>query len=178
MPRVNVVKHARKAIEGTDIKVGDTYYWWKFRFGGKQVSKTYPRRSQLTRSNYLSQMYDFEDNGYTGETKEDIAQSFRDLASAVEDLGSEQSDNRSNMPDALQDSETGELLQTRADRCEEIAQALNEAADELDSWEPEEPEEDTEGDEDTDEADREDEITAQVKEKADELWGEIDWSPE
>lgn len=31
MPRVTHVKKARKAIPGTDIKVGDSYYWWKFR---------------------------------------------------------------------------------------------------------------------------------------------------
>ena len=42
MPRVNYVKKARKAIPGADIKVGDAYYWWKFRYGGKHVSKIRP----------------------------------------------------------------------------------------------------------------------------------------
>lgn len=35
MARATLVKKARKDIPGTDIKAGDSYYWWAFRFGGK-----------------------------------------------------------------------------------------------------------------------------------------------
>jgi hypothetical protein len=52
MARAHFVKKARKAIPGTDIKKGDSYYWWKFRFGGKRTSKTAPKASQLTQSEF------------------------------------------------------------------------------------------------------------------------------
>lgn len=181
MPRVTHVKKARKDVPGTDIKAGESYYWWKFRYGGKHASRTPPKASQLTQSEYLSQMYAFEENYTLASDKDDAAQDFRSLAEEVRALGEEQADKRSNMPDSLQDSETGELLQSRADRCEEIATALEEAADELDAFEPEEPEEPEDGEgEDTEDKElaAEDEADAQWIEKADELWGAIDWSPE
>ena len=57
MPRVHHVKRARKAVKSAGIKVGDSYYWWKFRYGGKHTSKTPPRQSQLTNSDKLSRAY-------------------------------------------------------------------------------------------------------------------------
>jgi len=57
MPKVHCVKAARKDYPECGIKKGDTYYWWKFRFGGKHESKTYPKQSQLTQSEFLSQVY-------------------------------------------------------------------------------------------------------------------------
>lgn len=48
-----------------------------------------------------------------------------DIASRLRELASEQEDKRSNMPDALQDSDTGQLL-------EERAQNMESAADEFD----------------------------------------------
>jgi hypothetical protein len=61
MPKVIFVKKAQKDIPGTNIKKGDSYYWWKFRFGGKRTSKTYPKRSQLTQSDFLQRIYEIED---------------------------------------------------------------------------------------------------------------------
>ena len=61
MPRVYTVKSARKA-HGNTIAVGDTYYWWKFRYGGKRVSKTYPKPWQLTQSTYKQTLLLLEDS--------------------------------------------------------------------------------------------------------------------
>lgn len=183
MPRVHHVLHARKAQKEAGIKKGDAYYWWKFRFGGKHVSLTRPKPSQLTQSEYLSTLLSLEETGWAGDTKEDAAQSFRDAAQEIRDLGQEQSDKRDNMPDSLQDSDTGQLLSDRADRCEAIADELESAADEVEQWEPEEveavqeeganpddlPGEQAEADEDEAEG---------WRELADEKWGEVDWSPE
>ena len=49
MPRVHFVRKAAKAHAG-GIEKGDSYYWWKFRYGGIRKSKTRPKRSQLTQS--------------------------------------------------------------------------------------------------------------------------------
>lgn len=60
MPKVHHVKSARKA--NTVAQLGEEYYWWKFRFGDKLYSKTYPKRSQLTQSDKLGRIYDVDDS--------------------------------------------------------------------------------------------------------------------
>lgn len=130
MPRVHHVKSARKAQPEHGIAVGDSYYWWAFKTGGrggvKRVSKTYPKRSQLTQSDFLAQLYDIEDelSALTAADGEGLAGTIEDTASRLRDLASEQEDKLSNMPDGLQQGPTGEMLQERTDAC-------NNAADEL-----------------------------------------------
>lgn len=135
MPRVNFVKKARKAIPESGIKVGESYYWWSFRYGGKRVSKTHPRPSQLTQSEYLSTAYSLQEQLEDFEIDpEDMASLSNELTSIADDLrtlGSEQEDKRSNMPDQLQDGEIGERLQNRAEACEEVASELESAASEV-----------------------------------------------
>jgi hypothetical protein len=118
MPRVTHVKAARK--DNPACKKGESYYWWKFRYGGKHFSVKYPRSSQLTQSAYYGtvrslteQIEDASPDSY------DEFISLRDeIASALEELCSETQDSLDNMPDALQYSPTGELLQERIDACE------------------------------------------------------------
>lgn len=118
MARVTFVKKAQKDIPNTDIKKGESYYWWKFRFGGKHCSKTKPKRSQLTQSGFLSQLYDLQDRigEFTAETKEDF-ESFKDeILSEIEDMKSQCEDSLSNMPEHLQEgSSSGQTLQERID---------------------------------------------------------------
>jgi len=117
MPKVTKVLSARKDVPHADIKVGDTYYWWKFRFGGKRYSKTYPKASELTQSNYLSQLYDIQDeiNGMFAESVEDIEYFIEDIKERLESLKDETEESLNNMPESLQYSPTGELLQERID---------------------------------------------------------------
>lgn len=126
MPRVHFVKKARKDIDGSDIKKGESYYWWKFRYGGKHVSRTPPKASQLTQSDYLAQIYDIEDEIASLSASEDLKDTAEDLASRFRDLASECEDKLNNMPESLQQGSTGELLQERADAC-------NSAADEFEA---------------------------------------------
>ena len=128
MPRVTFVAKARKAIPDYGIKVGDSYYWWKFRYGGRHVSKTRPRQSQLTQSDYLSQAYSLqeqlEDLEIDPEDLSSVTSELSSIADELRNLGSEQADKRSNMPDQLQDSDTGQRLEGREQACEEIAGEL------------------------------------------------------
>jgi len=55
MAKAHYVKRARK--DNPVVKAGESYYWWKFRFGPKLYSKTPPKPSQLTQSPYLSVIY-------------------------------------------------------------------------------------------------------------------------
>jgi hypothetical protein len=120
MPRVQFVKSARKDIPGTDIKKGDSYFWWKFRFGGKRTSKTYPSRSQLTQSSFLQTVYDIEDRIASCsfadmDDAEEQIQGFVDELNELRDTCQESLDN---MPEQLQYAPTGELLQERIDALE------------------------------------------------------------
>jgi len=154
MPKLNFVKKARNNIysEGTEDKKtgkvdrsrpadkddelivakGDSYYWWKFRFGGKRISKNKPRRSQLTQSEFYSTLYDLEDSvNDAGSDQESVAEALSSAADEVRSLGEEQSSKRDNMPESLQDSDTGSLLEERASECERLADELEQAESEI-----------------------------------------------
>jgi uncharacterized protein YukE len=136
MPRVHFVKKARKAIKEAGVKKGDSYYWWKFRFGGKRVSKTPPKASQLTQSEFLGNMHAHQEDvdSFSASSVEDIdsvAGQLRDKAEEIRELGNECEEKYNNMPDSLQQGPTGELLQTRTEQCENIATELDSAADEV-----------------------------------------------
>jgi hypothetical protein len=148
MPRVTFVKSARK--DNPVAKKGESYYWWKFRYGGKRYSKTRPRPSQLTQSAYYSQVRSLVEQieDFSTSSYEDIQGLKEDIINELENLRDETQGSLDNMPDQLQYSPTGELLQERVD-------ALDSAISELDmideEWEfdEDEPERD-EFDEDED----------------------------
>lgn len=124
MARAHFVKKARKPYKNEGIKKGDSYYWWKFPYGSKQRQKTAPRQSQLTQSEFLGTIYDIDDR-LSNISDLDDAQSEREsIVSELQDLSSEQEDRKSNMPDSLQESPTGELLEERANQCNEFADEL------------------------------------------------------
>ena len=124
MTRVHVVKHARKDYPEHDIKKGDQYYWWKFRFGGKNFSKTPPDRRRLTQSDFQISMYDLEDALGALVADDSIESQIENVADQMESLADEQEEKVQNMPDQLQDSEIGQMLQERADALREWAEEL------------------------------------------------------
>lgn len=145
---VTHVQKARKANKEAGIKVGDEYWRWSRPSGGRFVTsyfKTAPRPSQVTSSDFLSSAYAL------GEQCEDIIVNLRltgkcsynapdelvgdvdSLVSEIRGLGEEQSDKKSNMPDSLQDSDTGQLLEERAEACETCASELESAISEIEA---------------------------------------------
>ncbi len=125
MPRVHHVKKARK--DNPAVKAGESYYWWKFRYGGKQYSKTRPRPSQLTQSAYFgsirSLVETIEDATVTDQDQlNDLKDQVRD---ELESIQSECQDSLDNMPDSLQYSPTGEMLQERVDACDSAISDLD-----------------------------------------------------
>ena len=117
MPRVHHVKHAAK--DNPVAKKGEPYYWWKFRYSGKQFSKTPPRPSQLTQSEFLSTMYgaqeDLEDAINQGSTVADLEAAKDALLETIEELRDMSQNSLDNMPDQLQEGDTGQMLQERVD---------------------------------------------------------------
>lgn len=136
MPKVHFVKKARKPnrlITQADIdraNAGEegaaSYYWWQFAYSPKSMSKTYPKSSQLTRSEYLGQAYEIEEEigDYSCDTMEELQGFVEEKIGQILTLGEEQQEKLYNMPDQLQDSDSGQLLQSRADACESICSEL------------------------------------------------------
>jgi hypothetical protein len=133
MPRVNIVNKARNDIGtcpcGNVIKKGDPYKWIKFRYGGKRVKcgSCHFKSSELTQSEFLSQAYSLNeqiDEMDTDLEPSEIESELQNIAGEFRTLGEECEEKRSNMPDQLQDSETGSMLEERASTCEEVASNL------------------------------------------------------
>lgn len=112
MARATFVKKARRALPDYGIGIGDSYYWWKFRFGGKHYSKTPPKQSQLTSSPYLSQILEIQERVFDREDPESFVE---EIKSELESLKDELEGNLQNMPEGLQQGDTGQLLQERID---------------------------------------------------------------
>lgn len=129
MPKLNHVKKARKARPEHNIAVGDSYYWWQFAFSPRSVSKTMPRRSQLTRSEFLGALYDLEDE--LGSVNFDF-DSVEDFIQQVRDLGEEQAEKVYNMPESLQESPAAETLNERAEAMETWASEMDDVFSRLD----------------------------------------------
>lgn len=117
MTTVNYVKSARKARPEADIAVGDSYYWWSFRYAGPYYSKIRPSRSQTTSSPFLSELYTLED-GYEFD-REDLESSVDSFCDNIQNLIDQCQESLDNMPEQLQESSSaGQLLQERIDNLE------------------------------------------------------------
>ena len=126
MPRVNTVEHARKDYPEAGIKKGDKYYWWKFRYGGKHMSTTPPKPSQLTQSSFLSQLYEIQERlqSLDATDAESLKSEVEEIAGELRNLSEECENNKSNMPDGLQEGEVGQMLESRAEACSSAADEL------------------------------------------------------
>lgn len=99
------------------IAKGESYYTWSFMNGDTFYSKTQPRASQLTSSDFMSTYYGIQESIEDFETTDlDELVSFVDtVKSSLEELRDETDEKFNNMPESLQGGPTGELLQERVD---------------------------------------------------------------
>ena len=120
MPKVTLVKKAMKDYPEAGIKKGEPYYWWKFRFGPKHYSKTPPKPQQLTQSDFLQRLYDIQDAlaAVSGETGDELQAEVDNIKADLQELADECTEKHDNMPEGLQDGDTGQLLQDRAEALE------------------------------------------------------------
>jgi len=122
MAKAKFVKKARK--DNPVCKKGESYYWWKFKFGSKNYSLTPPKQSQLTQSDFLSQIYDIQDRINDIDLDSEFESEISEIVSDLESLRDEQEEKRDNMPEQLQDSGSGEMLQNRYDSIDEMISEL------------------------------------------------------
>ena len=133
MPKVTRVESARKARPESGIRVGDSYYWWQFMRGPRMNSKTPPRPSQLTRSEfmvpYLQALEALGDLNDSGDLREDLAPALRIIVDDLESLRDETQDKLDNMPESLQQGDTGQLLEERVANLEQFIPELERLTD-------------------------------------------------
>jgi len=112
MPKVHRVNAAGKAYPEFGISAGETYFWWKFRYGEKIRSRVHPKPSQLTQSAYFSAVYAVEEWLRNQESL-----STGDMHAVISQLEAVLSGLRNrfdNLPDGIQMGPTGQLLEGRA----------------------------------------------------------------
>lgn len=141
MARAHYVAKARKARPEAGIAVGDAYYWWQFRYGGKRYSKTRPRPSQLTNSDKLSRAYAAQEAledlaaGIADDTTlDDLRSELDNIASEINDVAQEYRSAKENMPENFQDGEVANQCEENADNLESWASDVEGLAD---SWDEE-----------------------------------------
>ena len=124
MPRVHHLK-ARKDYPDIGVTKGEMYYKWsiKLQRGGLvRRSKTYPRPSQLNRG-FSGRLGDIQQDISAASDVDDL----RSLAETLRELGSEQQESFDNMPEGLQQGDTGQMLEERANNCETWADEIEQA---------------------------------------------------
>jgi chemotaxis protein histidine kinase CheA len=181
VPRINRVAKARKSPGtcggcGKEIPVGAPYKWIKFRFGGKRFrcGDCDFKGSDLTQSAFLGQTSDLNDRISelaNLEEPSEIRDEIEDIVSEFNNLADECESNRENMPEQLQDSDTGSMLEERASTCRDVADNLEGVDCDFDE-EAARSEAKTEFEEETTEAERsemdQEDIDAAIEEKFDE----------
>ena len=105
-----------------------SYYWWSVKSAYssyKRFSKTQPKASDLTQSEYWSAIYGIQEDVDGADEAFDDLESFReDVAQRVRELGEECREKFDNLPEGFQQGSTGELLEQRADSCEGAADEI------------------------------------------------------
>ena len=104
------------------INVGESYYTWCFYGGQPQYSKERPKPSQLTQNWFKQELYSIQEKieDFEPEDVEDIATFIDDIMNDAESLRDECQEHLDNMPEQLQDSDSGQTLQERIDNLDSV----------------------------------------------------------
>ena len=139
-----------------EMKTGPTSSITKIRCSSCQF-----KRSELTTSEYKQALYDIQDSVENINSQEDID----NLVSEIESLADETRDKFDNMPEGLQQGDTGQMLESRADSLDSAKSDIEDL-----TW----PDEDKAKEEiDEDDYDDEDEYNEAVQDKLTELEDEV-----
>ncbi len=130
-------RKARKDYPQNGIKAGDLYWYVKLKLqrGGQVKRSLTPfKPSQLTNSGFKSA---FLAAGEDWEASDKDADAMRSAAEAIRSAGEEAQGSFDNMPEGLQQGDTGQSLENRASECSRIADELDSLADELEGLDDE-----------------------------------------
>lgn len=104
------------------INVGESYYTWCFYGGQPQYSKERPKPSQLTQNWFKQELYSIQEKieEFEPEDVEDVATFIDEIRDDAESLRDECQEHLDNMPEQLQDSDSGQTLQERIDNLDSV----------------------------------------------------------
>ena len=125
-------RKARKDYPDAGIKKGDKYFFWELKTGPAsgvtRRSLTRPKPSQLTTSEFKGALYSaresFEAALGSASTFEDLESAREEYKTEMETLRDEQDEKFNNMPEGLQQGDTGQLLESRRDGLEDLISEL------------------------------------------------------
>ncbi len=146
MARAHHVNKARK--DNPVAKAGESYYWWKFRFGGRHYSKTEPKASQLTQSPYLSVIYSCEeqwenlddptgldpeqwDVGYIVTWLGEIADSMESIKDELYELVAQYEEAAENMEEYFSGAERVDQLRDAGMACDDTCSEIEQSYDSI-----------------------------------------------
>lgn len=129
MVKIHFVKKSKKeyidSLTGEIIKAGESYYWWAFKQQPRKISKTSPKQSQLTQSEFWHTVYEIQEEIEDMTPDDTIIDQLDDIKDKIDSLRNETTSKLENMPDSLQDGLTIELLQSRVDSLQEWSDNLD-----------------------------------------------------
>jgi len=124
-------RKARKDYLDAGVKKGDMYYYVSIKTGPRssrimrQLTPFKP--AQLTSSEYLKAVYGIEESLSHVTDDSDI----QEIIMLIEELRDETQEKFDNMPDGLQQGDTGQMLEERIGQCDDSIQELETIISEL-----------------------------------------------
>jgi hypothetical protein len=154
MPRVTSVAKAQKSPGkcgkcGAEIKAGEAYKWWAFRYGGKRVrcgSCPTPRASELTQSK-MSGVFAAQENAQDAisafrdgshDSADDLTSALESAAEDIRSVGEEYRESSQNIEDGFQHrTQMCDDLEEKADALDSVADELSNASSDFEDFDAE-----------------------------------------
>lgn len=108
------------------INVGESYWTWCF-YGGQPIySKTKPRQSQLTNNSFKQELYSIQESveDFSPEDPDDVSVFVEELISDLEELRDTCQESFDNIPEQLQEGDSGQILQERIENLDDVISNL------------------------------------------------------
>lgn len=126
--KVHFVKKARKSNKRFGVKKGQSYWWWKFNYGGKIISRHDPKVSHVVRlTEHESNVQSFEERIDSFENGDHYGEDNKDgLIENIQEYKYELEERLSNMPEQLQESHVLNEMIEQVDELLDRANDINE----------------------------------------------------
>lgn len=108
------------------INVGESYWTWCF-YGGQPIySKTKPRQSQLTNNPFYQELYSIQESveDFSPEDPDEVGEFVEELISNLEELRDTCQESFDNIPEQLQEGNSGQILQERIENLDDVISNL------------------------------------------------------
>lgn len=108
------------------INIGESYWTWCF-YGGQPIySKTKPRQSQLTNNSFKQELYAIQESveDFSPEDPDEVSEFVEELISNLEELRDTCQESFDNIPEQLQEGNSGQILQERIENLDDVISNL------------------------------------------------------